>query len=159
MERAAQIDLALDVGDATSAHADACRDPARTAEREAAKLQHREPIDLPDLGATRVQQHDLTADRLLSAVAKTVGPLNVLVDGACHCSAINLIAGRLARPIVGLPNNVGQVADLDRQLVTVVRQPRPLLDQPRHTTSIRRPQAMLLHDRRNQLGVSPIVLR
>ena len=58
MQRAAELDLALDVGDAARAQPHAGRDAARPPERERAELQHGQAVDLADLRAFGVDQHD-----------------------------------------------------------------------------------------------------
>ena len=60
------------------------RDAARAPEGKGAELHHGEAVDLPDLGAFRVDQHDTARDRLLRPVAQPVGALDLLVDGAGH---------------------------------------------------------------------------
>ena len=81
VQRAAELGLALDVGDAARAQAHARRDAARPAEGEGAELDHGEAVDLPDPAALGIDQHDVAADGLLGAVAQPVGALDLLLDG------------------------------------------------------------------------------
>ena len=69
MQRAAELDLALDIGDAAAAEANARGDPGRLAKGELTELQDREPIDLADLRAGRVDQDEVALDPLLGTVA------------------------------------------------------------------------------------------
>ena len=119
---------------------------------------HGQPVDLPDLAAFRVDQHDAAGDRLLRAVAQPVGALDLLVDGARHVLLGGDLALGLARPVVGLAHDVGDAADLDRQLLAVVRQPRALVDEAGDAGRVERLEPVLLDDRGDQPGVGVVVL-
>ena len=94
--RAAELDLALDIGDATLPEPDAGRDPARPAEGEVADRQHRQAVDLADGRTLGVHQDHAAIDGFLRAVAQAVGALDVLLDGADHVLAGR---GRRQRPV------------------------------------------------------------
>ena len=79
------------------AQAHARRDAARPAEREGAELQHGQAVDLADLRAFGIDQHDAAVDGLLRPVAQAVGALDLLVDGAASRPA-GVVILRLAWP-------------------------------------------------------------
>ena len=109
-----------------------------------AELQHGQAVDLPDLGALGVDQHDAALDRLLRAVAQAVGALDLLLDGARHVlRAWSPCAWPARRPVVGLAHDVGDAADLDRQLLAVVGQPRAFVDEARDAAGVDRLQLVL----------------
>ena len=68
------------------------------------------------------------------------------------------LALRLARPVVGLAHEVGNAADLDRQLLAIVGQARAFVDDARHAGRIERLQPVLLDDRGDQARVGVVVL-
>src|SRR5258705_2599694 len=73
---AAELDLALDVGDAALPHPYPRRDAARPAEGERAELQHGQRIDLADSGAGRIDHDDVSVDDLLRPVPHAVRALD-----------------------------------------------------------------------------------
>ena len=117
------------------------------------------PLIWPTCDALRVDQHDAAVDRLLRPVAQPVGALDLLVDGPRHVLPRRDLALGLARPVVGLAHDVGDAAELDRQLLAVVGQPRALVDDARNARRIERLQPMLLDDRRDQPRIGVVVLR
>src|SRR5690606_21444675 len=80
VERPTELHLALDVHHPALPHAYAGGNPARAPERECAELEDREPIDLPDLGAFRVDEDDIAVDDLLGTIAQPIGAL----DAFCY---------------------------------------------------------------------------
>ena len=82
VERARQLDLALDVDHLALAQAHAGGDAAGPAEGEVAELQHRQAVDLADGAAGGVDQHGLAQHRFLDALARPVGAEDAGVDGA-----------------------------------------------------------------------------
>ena len=57
-----QLGLALDIDHLALAETDPCGDPAGLAKGEAADLQHRQPVQLPDRLAVGVDQHGAARD-------------------------------------------------------------------------------------------------
>ncbi len=76
VERPTELHLSLDVHHPALPHAYAGGDPARAPEGECAELEDREPIDLPDLGAFRVDEDNIAVDDLLGPIAQPIGALN-----------------------------------------------------------------------------------
>ena len=128
-------------------------------EGEGAELDDRQAVDLADLDTLGVDQDDAAVDRLLRPIAQPVGALDLLVDGAGHVLPRGDLALGLLCPIVGLAHDVGDAAELDRQLLAVVGQPGALVDDAGDTRGVHRLQAMLLHHRRDQPRVGVVVLR
>ena len=147
---AAELGLALDVDDAAGPQPHARGDPARPTEGKRPELQHREAVDLADLGAVGIDQHDAAVDGLLRPVAKTVGALDLLVDGPADVLSARDLALGLARPVVGLAHDVGDAPELDRQLLAVVGQPRAFVDDAGDARRVHRLETVLLDHRCDQ---------
>ena len=93
----------------------------------------------------------------LRAVAQPVGALDRFVDRAADVGRRRHLAARLARPVVGLAHDVGDAADLDRQLLPVAGQPRALLEDARDRRGIERLQAVRRRDRGHDPRIVAIV--
>ena len=76
---------------------------------------------------------------------------------ATSCLVGQLALG-LARPVIGLAHDVGDAADLDRQLLAIVRQPRALVDDAGDGGRLERLEPMLLDDRGDHPGIGVVVL-
>src|SRR5690606_338972 len=89
VDRAAELDLALNVDDLPVADAHVRRDAGRLAEMKAAEPQNRQPVDLADLRARRVDQEVVALDLLLELLAQTIDSPDLSVDGFFHVAALN----------------------------------------------------------------------
>ena len=65
----------------------------------------------------------------------------------------------LGGPVVRLAHDVGDAAELDRELLAVVGEPGALVDDARHGGRVERLEAVLLDHRRDQPRVGIVVLR
>src|SRR5690606_29592463 len=72
MDRAAELDLALDVDDLAVADPHVGRDAGRLAELKAAQAEHRKAVDLTDLRARSVDQEIVALDFFLKLFAQTI---------------------------------------------------------------------------------------
>src|SRR5690606_35762967 len=84
VNRAAQLDLALDVDDAPGAEADARGDTARPRKGEAAELNHRQRVHLTDDPARGRNRECAARHRILDALARTARSVDPRVDGLLH---------------------------------------------------------------------------
>ena len=101
MDGAAQLRLAFDVHHLTLAQAHGGGDTRRHTEAETAQLQHREAVDLADLRAVGIDQHQTTLDALVHLVTHAVQAINLGIDRTnwmqCLCAT-----PRLGRMVVAL---------------------------------------------------------
>jgi hypothetical protein len=87
MQRAAQLDLALDVDDLAGAEADAGGDAHRAPESEVGKVDHRQAVHAAHGGAVRVHQQRAVEHRLQRALAQAVEAPLARGDGRVHVLA------------------------------------------------------------------------
>src|SRR5215470_414679 len=128
MQRPPEVHLALDVGYAALAHPDTSGDARRPPECEVTELQDRQRVDLADLAALGIDENDLAADGFLRPVPHAIGALRLLIDGARDILSRGHRAARFPRPIVGLPHDVRDAADLDREPLPVAGEACALLE-------------------------------
>src|SRR5690606_21119828 len=158
VQRPAELHLALDVDDAALPHSHPGGDAARPAEGERPDLNDRKAVDLANLGTVGVDEDDVALDDLLRPVADSTGALDAFLDGPLDVLAGGHLAGGHARPVVGLTDQIGDAADLDRQLFTIVGEPRAFLDHSGHARGVDWLQLVLLHDRGDDARVGEVVL-
>jgi len=80
MDRAAELNLPFDIDHVALAELHAGGDSRGLPEREAAQLEDRQPVDLPDLRALGVDQDRTAFYRVLGAFADPVGAADLRVD-------------------------------------------------------------------------------
>src|SRR5208282_1717581 len=80
MQRAAELDFALDVDDLAASEPDSGGNAARVTKRETAEGHHRKPVDLADLFAVGLDADGLATDLLLQAAIDPVAPAELRID-------------------------------------------------------------------------------
>ena len=84
MDRAGELDLALDVDHAGLAGVDPGGDARGPAEGMIAEADHRQAVDLPDLGAVGIHHDGAVFVQLLHPLLDAVDPVELLLDGPQH---------------------------------------------------------------------------
>src|SRR5579883_712948 len=101
MQGTAERDLALDVDDLAAAQPHPRGDAARNAERKTAQADDREPVDLADRGAPRLDADRLARDLLLQPSIDAVAAPDFGVDRRLHLALADRLAG-IGGKLVGL---------------------------------------------------------
>ena len=73
----------------------------------------------------------------------------------CTCVRVDQRLAGLARPVIGLAQQVAQVVHAHGELFGIARQARALLDQARHGVTVERQQVLLARKRGDQPRVQP----
>ena len=127
-----KLNFALDVSDAALPHMHPRRNSVRAAEGKVAQLENGKAVDLANLLALGADKNDLSGNTFMRPIAHSVRALDALINGALNIFFGDLGPPCLAGSEVGLTDDVGDAADLDRKLVAVIGEPRALLNQPRN---------------------------
>ena len=107
MDGPAKIHLALDVHHVAFADMDGGGDARGLAEGEITHRQHRQTVDLADLGAVGVDQEGAALDLLLQPLAHARGAVDLMVDGLLDVGGADHLVARLLRPVVRFAQHVG----------------------------------------------------
>ena len=153
MDRATELDLALDVHDLAAARPHPAGDARRPPETEAAQLEHAQAVHLAGAAADGVDQRHVLQNRFLRTIAQPRHAADLLVEGALDFGAADHRALGLAGPVVGFRQHVTDLIDQQRELAGVVGDPRGMLQQQRDAVARDRLEAVMRHDRRNQPSV------
>src|SRR5689334_4482322 len=112
MDRATEGDLPLDVDHLTAADAHARGDAARLAEGVATEREDAEAVDLTDLLTAGIDKNYAAVDRLLHERRHAVLAALARGDGAVDVDGVDDRVTGLARPEIGLTQEVGKRADV-----------------------------------------------
>jgi hypothetical protein len=89
---------------------DSRRDPGRPAERKSSELEHRQPIDLSDLGAVGVDVDRISQDLFPHPLLHAVGAESIRIDGTLHIPGRHDGAAILPCPVIRFAKQVRQIA-------------------------------------------------
>jgi len=153
MQRAAEFDFALDVVDLAGAHAHARSDAAGLAEGEAAKRHDAEAVDLADLAACGVDQHDVAFDHFARADADALVPSHVGGHRAVDVGGVDKFVSGFGGPEIGFAQAVGKGSDAQRQFRRVLGFAPEFFDDVGYGLGGERAQVFTFRDRADQPGV------
>ena len=88
MDRAGQLDLALDIDHAGLPRIDAGRDPGRTPEGVVSQADHRQAVDLADHGAIGIHHDGTVFVQFLHPLFDAVDPVELFLGGPSHIGAL-----------------------------------------------------------------------
>src|SRR6516162_11228609 len=115
MQRAAELDLALDVDDLAAAEPDPGGNAAGIAERETAERDDREPVHLTDLFAVGLDPDRPARDFLLQTPINPVAAAELRIDRALHLGRTNDLLAGVDRNLVSLLQQIDNPAQPGRQ--------------------------------------------
>src|ERR1700730_12228043 len=153
MQRAAESNLALDIDDLAAPQPDARGDAAGVAERETAERHDREAVDLADLFAVGLAPDGLAPNLLLHAAIDPVAAAELPVDRLLHLGGRDDSLTSADSQLVRLLQQIDNLAQLGGQPVGVAGDPRRLLDDARHRTTVEREELFAAHHSGNEAGI------
>ena len=153
MNGAGELHFALDVDHFPFAQAGGGGDPGRLGKGEIAQFDHGQPVDLARHRPLRVDQQGVAQNRFLQLVAQPVLPANLRVDRLLHVGCAATAMAGLARPVIGLLQQIGHASHVGGQPLRIADQPRAVLDHPRHGAAVEGQQFFLARQRGDQTGI------
>src|SRR5690606_36484194 len=153
MDRAAELDLALDVDDLAVADPHVGRDAGRLAELKAAQAEHRKAVDLTDLRARSVDQEIVALDFFLKLFAQTIDTPRLRVDGFLHVPALDDGCAFALCPEARLAHEVRDVAIPRREFLRIADQARRMLDHAGDRIGAQRQELVAAREGRDQPAV------
>src|SRR3990172_5673946 len=116
VDAARELRLALDVEDACLAEIHPRGDARRPAEREVADIIDREAVHLTDDGACYIDHDGTVGEELLNPLFEEVRAVYLFFERLVHVFAPDDRTACLRRPIRRFPDEVGKVAEAEREL-------------------------------------------
>ena len=159
VDRARQLDLALDVEQLALAQPAGGGDAGGLGKGEITQVQHRQAVDLPHHRALRGDHQRAAQHRLLQPVAQPVMAPDAGVDRLLHIGRTQGAAASLPAPVVGLAQQVGHAAHVGGQALAVAGQASAVVDHPAHRTAVQRQQLVAAGQRGQQARIQQVVLR
>ena len=135
---ARQFDLALDVDHLALTQAAGGRDARGLRKHELTQADDRQRIDLPHHLALRVNQQGAALNGFKQLAVQPVAAVHLGLNGLLHVYRRYRQAAGLARPVVGLLQQVGQAAHVGGQALGVASQAGAVLNNARHGGRVQR---------------------
>src|SRR5215831_6760966 len=145
MQRPAELDLALDIDDFAAAEPDPGGDATGIAKAETAERYHRKPVDLADFFAVGLDADGLAADLLLQAAVDPITTTELRVDRALYFGRCNNLLAGARGNLVGLLQQIDNLAQPRRQPVGIPGKARSPLDHPRDRSAVQREEIVLTY--------------
>ncbi len=116
------------------------------------------PFTCADNG-TRDLDHDRSFGKeLLHPLVDEVRAVDLFVERLVHVLGRHRAASGLCRPVRGLPHEVRQVAEPERELVLFLGEPHGVVHHPRHRAPVEGEQAVVLHHVRDEVRVAHLLV-
>src|SRR6516164_11725388 len=136
MQRSAELDLALDIDDFAAAEPHPGGDATGIAKAETAERHDRKPVDLADFVAVGLDADCLASDLFLQATVDPVTAAKLRIDRALHLRRRDdLLAGARGN-LVGLLQQIDNLAQPGRKPVGIAGEARSPLDHPRDRAAV-----------------------
>ena len=126
----------FDIGHAAVARTHLRRHARRHAEGKAREAQHGQRIDLPRLGAVRIDEDDVAADQFLFQRLDAAGAVFLGVDGELHVLGRDHRAAGAACEMIGFAQEIGQPRRAHAHLLRIARHARRFVDHARRAAAI-----------------------
>src|SRR5581483_11397334 len=124
VDRAGELDLALDALDAVVADRGAGAHPHGPAEGVVAEIDDREAVDAPDAAAVGLDHERAALDHLLQPLLEEIGAVVALPDRDPDVVAVHNLVSEPCGPEARLGDDVADLRQPCGQLLLVVAEPR-----------------------------------
>jgi hypothetical protein len=158
VDRARQLDLALNALHRAAARGDAGGDARRFAKGVAAEVDDRHTVNLRFPGTGGVDHDRAVGDDLLDPLLDEVGAVFLLGDGLVNVGGLYDVVPCLASPVMRFSYHVGDVAQPAGELALVLAQPRAVLDDMSQSCAVEVAKALLAHSPADEGGIVAEVL-
>src|SRR3569623_1229202 len=157
VDRAAQLDLALDVDHLTFTESHACADAVRHTEIDVAEPYYREAVDLTHGLARGGDQGHAAPYRFVHALSDTAGTTLLRSDCLLHMRRTHYVLAR--RAMIGFGQEIGDTAQVRGYLFAVAAEAAGLFDDALHVGAVEGPQLALAGHGGDELGEQRLATR
>ena len=158
VDGATELYLPFDVHDFTPAEAHRGSDPTGPPEGVITQLKDRQAVDLPHLGACRVDEDGLPVNLFLDPVLEAACSIDPVLNGLDDVVPADPLAPFLACPVVTLLEDIQDTPGTNGQLLPVFRHPGAVFDDPGHRLPLEGSQACCLDLAGDETGVESFAL-
>ena len=153
-----ELGLALDVDQALRSQSHRRGHPRGPAERVIAQVDHRQPVDLPDLAPLHIDQQRAFFDQLANLLGDAVGPVDAVLQRLLDVERLHELGVLVAREVVRLADQVRRLREMGQQLGLVAHFPGAEPDDLPDGFPREGVQVLVPHGRGDKAGVLHLLL-